>query len=86
MKFVLKKSEMENPEAKVRLFLVKDKDGNGTVDLMAQKEGCSSFYILSFKSDGTINRPECVSEDIGFELDENYFNISIERINNFTTK
>lgn len=70
MKFVLKKSEMENPEAKVRLFLVKNKDGR-TVDLKAQKEGCSSFYILTFKSDGTINRPECVPENIGFKVDKN---------------
>ena len=72
MKFVLKKSEFnstEKEEPKVRLSLKRDEE-NGTVDLLAQKEGESAFYILRFLKDGTVRRPECVPGEIGFEIDE----------------
>jgi hypothetical protein len=74
MKFVLKKSEFnsaEKEEPKVRLYLWKDEE-NGTVDLLAQKEGEgeSAFHILRFLKDGTVRRPECVSGEIGFEIDK----------------
>jgi hypothetical protein len=66
MKFVLSKSELFDVEPRVRLFLKREGD---TVDLMAQKEGCSAFYILTFHQSGVIRRPECVPEDIGFAVD-----------------
>jgi hypothetical protein len=66
MKYVLDKSEFYETEPRVRLFLRREGE---TVDLIAQKEGCSAFYILTFHQSGVISRPECVPEDIGFAVD-----------------
>jgi hypothetical protein len=66
MKYVLSQNGFSNCEPKVRLFLQREGD---TVDLMAQKEGCSPFYILTFHKSGVIRRVENVPEDIGFAVD-----------------
>jgi hypothetical protein len=66
MKFVIGKPEPESKSV-VRLFL--QKGDKGEVDLMAQKKGESSFYILTFHPSGRIKRPECIPENIGFHLD-----------------
>ena len=69
MKLILSDKDF-NKEPIVRLWLAQSEDeDDNSIDLMAQKEGGTPYYILTFRNDGTISRVSCVPEDIGFGVD-----------------
>ena len=57
--------------ADTEVVLTLQKASDGSINVMGSVAGGTEFYLMKFKSDGTVRMTACIPAHLGFQLDRN---------------